>query len=72
MDKIDANGIYGTLGMYSSLIYNINVATSITSQGRALVSSMTLHFEMMLADNVKYGSHDQVVEFINNILQYKR
>lgn len=67
LDKIDANGIYGTLGMYSALIYNINVATSITSQGRALVSSMTLHFEMMLADNVKFGSLDQVLEFINNI-----
>ena len=71
MDKIDANGIYGTLGMYSSLIYNINVATSITSQGRALVSSMTLHFEMMLADNVKFGSLDQVMEFINNICKEK-
>ena len=71
LDKIDANGIYGTLGMYSSLIYNINVATSITSQGRALVSSMTLHFEMMLADNVKFGSLDQVVEFINNICKEK-
>jgi hypothetical protein len=71
LDKIDANGIYGTLGMYSSLVYNINVATSITSQGRALVSSMTLHFEMLLADNVKFGSLDQVLEFINNICKEK-
>ena len=53
--------------MYSALIYNNNVATSITSQGRALVSSMTLHFEMFLADNVKFGSLDQVVEFINHV-----
>lgn len=67
LDKIDSNGIYGCIGMYSALIYNNNVATSITSQGRALVSSMTLHFEMFLADNVKFGSLDQVIEFINNI-----
>ena len=59
------NGV--TIGMYSALIYNNNVATSITSQGRALVSSMTLHFEMFLADNVKFGSLDQVVEFINHV-----
>lgn len=49
------------------MIYNNNVATSITSQGRASVSSMTLHFEMFLADNVKFGSLDQVLEFINHI-----
>lgn len=67
LDKIDANGCYGCLGQYTSLIYNSNVATSVTSQGRALVSSMTLHFEQMLADNVKFGSLDQVIEFINHI-----
>ena len=38
--------------MYTSLIYNINVATSITSQGRALVSSMTMFFEAFLANMV--------------------
>lgn len=55
------------LGQYTALIYNSNVATSITTQGRASVSSMTLHFEMFLADNVKFGSLDQVLEFINHI-----
>lgn len=55
--------------MYTSLLYNTNVATSITSQGRALVSSMSLHFEMLLANNVKFGSLDQVVEFINNVVK---
>lgn len=72
LDKIDANGIYGTIGMYSALLYNSNVATSITSQGRALVSSMTLHFEMFLADNVKFGSLDQVIEYINNVTKERR
>lgn len=55
------------LGQYTALVYNSNVATSITSQGRASVSSMTLHFEMFLADNVKFGSLDQVLEFINHV-----
>jgi hypothetical protein len=71
LDKIDSNGIYGCLGQYTSLIYNPNVATSITAQGRACVSSMTLHFEMFLADNVKFGSIDQVLEFIKNVVSEK-
>lgn len=57
--------------MYTSLLYNINVATSITSQGRALVSSMTLFFEMFLADNVKFGSLNEVLEFIDHIVTEK-
>ena len=72
LDKIDANGIYGCLGQYTALIYNPNVATSITSQGRASVSSMALHFEMFLANNVKFGSLNELIEFINHICSERR
>ena len=68
LDKIDANAIYGALGMYTSLIYNVNVASSITSQGRALISSATMMFEMFLANNVKFGSINEVLQFIDNII----
>lgn len=57
------------MGQYTALIYNSNVATSITSQGRASVSSMTLHFEMFLADNVKFGSLNECLEFINHVVK---
>lgn len=60
------------LGQYTALIYNPNVATSITSQGRASVSSMTLHFEMFLADNVKFGSLNEMIEYINHICSERR
>ena len=70
--KIDANGIYGTLGLYSSLLYNSNVASSITAQGREAVSSMTLHFEMMLANNVKFGSLNEMIQFIDHICNEER
>ena len=61
--------IYGCLGQYTALIYNPNVATSITSQGRAFVSSMTLHFEMFLNNNVKFGSLDETIAFIDNVVK---
>lgn len=56
------------LGLYTSLLYNVNVATSITSQGRSLVSSMCMQFEMFLNDNVQFGSINEVLEFINHIV----
>lgn len=69
LDKIDCNGIYGILGMYTSMVFNINVATSITSQGRSLISSAIMQFEMFLANNVKFGSLSEVLEFINHIVK---
>ncbi len=71
LDKIDANGSYGCIGQYSSLIYNVYVASSITSQGRAYISSASLFFEAFIADNVKFGSLNEVLEFINHIVNEK-
>jgi len=67
--KIDVNGLYGAIGMYLSLIYNINVATSVTSQGRTAVSSMMCCFESFLANSVKFGSVDEVLLFIDKVKQ---
>ena len=67
LEKINANGCYGVLGMGTSLLYNVNVASSVTATGRAMVSTMTLHFESFLNNNVKFGSLNEVVQFIDNI-----
>ena len=67
LSKIDANSTYGALGAPTCMLFNVNVASSITTQGRALISSVTMCFEMMLDNNVKFGSLNEVVDFINNV-----
>ena len=69
LDKIDVNGLYGTLGMYTSLIFNINVSSSVTTQGRALISTAGMFFEQFLSNNVKFGSLNEVIVFIKNICE---
>ena len=60
------------MGQFSSLIFNINVASSITAQGRSLISSASLFFESFLANNVQFGSLNEVLEFINHICHEER
>lgn len=67
LDKIDNNGCYGLLGLYVSIVYNINIAPSITSMGRSLISSAIMCFEMFLSNNVKFGSLNEILTFIDNV-----
>ena len=53
--------------MYTCLLYNVSLATSSTSQGRALVSSAGMLFESFLADSVKFNSLNEVIEFIDHV-----
>jgi len=54
------------------LIFNVNVATSITAQGRALISTASMFFEAFLNNNVKFGSLNEVLEFIKNVCNEER
>ena len=60
------------MGQVSSLIFNVNVASSITAQGRSLISSASLFFESFLANSVQFGSLEQVLEFIDHVCHEKR
>ena len=65
--KIDANGLYGAMGNTSCILYNLYVASSITAQGRACISTAGLFFESFLANNVKFTDLDEIVTFIHNV-----
>lgn len=66
--KLDANAFYGACGMPTCFYYNFYVAASITAQGRSMNSTMALFFEAFLANNVPFGSLNEVIHFIYNTI----
>lgn len=60
--------IYGCLGAPSSIFYNIHVAPAITRQGRSCISTSIMFFEAFLANNIKFGSLNEIVSFVDNII----
>jgi len=59
------------MGAYSSIFYNIYIAKSITRQGKSAISASIMLFEGLLANNVKFGSLDEIIVFIDNIRNEK-
>lgn len=71
LDKIDVNGIYGLIGLYASILFDLNIAPAVTSTGRSLISSAILCFEGFLGNNVKFSSLNDILIFIDNVrLEY--
>lgn len=68
LKKMDCNSIYGILGMAKSILFNIYIAASITFQGKACISEAITFFESLLADNCKWGSIDEILNFIHEVV----
>lgn len=69
--KVDTNAIYGAMGQPSSIFYSFEVAASITRQGRASITASIMLFESLLANNIKFGSLNEVIMFIDHIVEEK-
>ena len=71
-EKTSGNAMYGASGNHTSIFYNLYVAQSITMQGRSCIAAAIMLFESFMANNVKFGSLNELIMFINNIRREER
>lgn len=67
--KVSVNAVYGCAGAPASMIYNIYLATAVTSQGRSCISASITLFEGLLGDNMSFGNLTEVLQFIEFVDQ---
>lgn len=67
--KVSCNALYGCIGNWSSIFYNLYLCTAVTGQGRGCISASITMFESFLSNNIKFASLTEVLQFIENIDQ---
>lgn len=65
--KVATNGAYGCIGQFTSFFYNLHVCTAVTGAGRGAISAAICMFEGLLANNMKFGSLTEILEYITNV-----
>lgn len=58
--------------MYSCIYYNLYAACSVTAQGKSCISAAALFFESFLANNVPFGSMNELVTFMHDVVTEDR
>lgn len=71
LKKRDANAAYGCLGNETSMFYNIYVAEAVTRQGRSYIAASITFFEAFLANNMKFNSVDEIIQFCEHVKSEK-
>jgi len=69
--KVLANSYYGILGEKNSVFYNSHVQNSITMTGQDLTTTAICSLENFLADNLQFNDFDDIMRFINEVLNEK-
>lgn len=67
--KVSCNALYGCIGNWSSIFYNLYLCTAVTGQGRGCISASITMFESFLSNNIKFANLTEVLQFIENINQ---
>ena len=62
---------YGATGQYSCIYFNLYAAISVTTQGKSYNSAASLLLESFLNNNVPFGSMNELIEFIHNVITAK-
>lgn len=68
--KIDANALYGMMGLACSLVFNNDIAASVTLTGRGLISIAGTQIEMFLNNNVKYEDMNDIINAFDDIQRH--
>lgn len=65
--KIKINALYGVLGYYGFILFNIFLAESVTNMGQNIITAASTGFEDFLADNIPLFNMNELFRYVNNI-----
>ena len=67
LTKIIINALYGIHGYNGFVLFNKNIAESITNMGRQIICTAVLTFEMFLSGSVQFNTEEEIYKYITNI-----
>lgn len=65
--KIRINSLYGVLGYFRFIFYNLFLAQSVTNMGQHIISSCMTGFENFLSDAIKFRTDNELFLYLKNI-----